>query len=156
MARPRDPTALKVAKGRSNLTKREVAEGLEREVYAADGEVAPPKWLKGEARRHFVKKAGYMAAVNRLAGANVYGSVDVEPLALMSVSYQRSREYQKEEDDARAAGDARAVDSAQGKRMREDRSYREFMKLLKLDPGSRVSVAADGGDDHGDDELSDV
>lgn len=154
MARPRDPTALKVAKGKSHMTKAEIDEGMDREVYAACGDIDPPGWLAGAALSHFRKNAEYMNGLNRAAGVNVYGSIDAEPLALMSVSFQRSKEYLLEEEKAKKAGDQKEAAAAQKKRLDEDRSYREFMKLLKLDPGNRVDVAArGGGDDDGESEF---
>ena len=79
MARPKEPMALKIAKGKKHLTVKEKSE-VEREVYAADGKIEPPPWLKGRALEHFNGKAAYMRAVNSLANRNVYGSVDVEAL----------------------------------------------------------------------------
>lgn len=157
MARPRDPTALKVAKGRSHMTKDEIDERMEREVYAAYGEIEPPDWLNGAALRHFRKNADYMERLNGLAGSNVYGSIDSEALALMSVSFQRSKEYLLEEESAKRVNDHDAMAAAQKKRLAEDKSYREFMKLLKLDPGNRVDVKGrSGGDDDGHDQFANV
>ena len=44
MARPRDPTALKVLKGKSHMTKDEKA-AIEDEIYASSGEISPPEYL---------------------------------------------------------------------------------------------------------------
>ena len=153
MARPRDPAALKELRGRSHLTKDEKAEAAQREVYAAGGEIAPPSWLAGAALAHFRKNAEYMEAVNRMAGVSVYGSTDIEPLALMSVSYQKSMEHLRAERDALDAGDAKAVVAAQRNRLAEDKNYREFAKLLKLDPGRRVDVRGGGDGDGGEGEF---
>lgn len=155
MARPRDPTALKIVKGKSHMTKDEIADGLAREVYAASGGVSPPAWLSGTALEHFVKNARYMEAINAMAGRNVYGSIDVESLALMSVSYQKSCEYLDEENAAETLDDEKAATAAQKKRLAEDRSYREFSKMLKLDPGNRVDVGSRGdGDGNGDETAA--
>ncbi len=157
MARPRDPTAHKVAKGKSHMTKAEIAEGLEHEVYASDGRIEAPAWLNDVALKHFEKNASYMRALNEMAGVNMYGSIDVEPLVLMSMSYQKSCEYLAEEQTAKTLGDKKCAEAAQKKRLAEDRSYREFAKLLKLDPGNRVDVKGRGGSD-GDvhDEFADI
>ena len=152
MARPRDPTALKILKGKSHMTKDEKSEAMDREIYAADGEIAPPSWLKGAALKHFDKNAAYMNSVNRMAGVNVYGSTDIEPLAMMSVSYQKSMEHLKAEKDALDKGDSKAVVAAQKNRLAEDKNYREFAKMLKLDPGNRVDIRG-GGDDDGEIEF---
>lgn len=137
------------------MTKAEIDERMAHEVYVAEGGISPPSWLKGMARSHFLKNAEYMEMVNAKLKVNVYGSIDAEALTLMSVSFQKSKEYLKEELDAKDAGDSKAMESAQNKRMREDRSYREFMKLLKLDPGNRVDVGSHGdGEDDGEDISS--
>ena len=47
MAKPRDPTALKVARGKSHMTKDEIDDGLSREIYASIGEISMPDWLPG-------------------------------------------------------------------------------------------------------------
>ena len=151
--RPREPMALKIAKGKKHLTKDEKTE-IEDEVYAAEGDIVPPDWLKGKALEHFEKQADYMRALNAKAGRNVYGDLDSESLTLMSVSYQKSNEYLIEEQKAKKRGDAKGQMAAHRKRLAEDRSYREFMKLLKLDPGSRVNVNGRGGEgDEDEDEF---
>lgn len=71
MARPRDPTALKVARGKAHMTKSEIEEGLSREIYAANGEIAAPDWLQGEAREIFDREAAYMRRVNVAAGVAI-------------------------------------------------------------------------------------
>jgi len=152
MARPRDPAALKILKGKSHMTKEEKTEAMEREIYASDGEIKPPHWLKGPALSHFNKNAQYMDSVNRMAGVNIYGSTDVESLVLMSMSYQKSNEYLVDEQKAKKSGDTKAASEAHKKRLAEDRSYREFSKLLKLDPGNRVDIRG-GGDDDGESEF---
>lgn len=154
MARPRDPAALKILKGKSHMTKDDKAEALANEIYAADGEIVAPSWLKSYALEHFKKNAEYMAAVNRMAGVNIYGSTDIESLTLMSMSYQKSNEYLVEEQKAIRSGDTKAAAVAQKKRLAEDRSYREFSKLLKLDPGNRVDIRGLNDDeDDGSDEF---
>lgn len=155
MARPRDPTALKIVKGKSHMTKDEKADGLAREVYAANGGVSPPAWLSGIALKHFQKNAEYMETLNAMAGRNVYGSIDVESLVLMSVSYQKSCEYLAEGQAAKTLDDKKGAEAAQKKRLAEDRSYREFSKMLKLDPGNRVDVGSHGdGDGNGDETAA--
>ena len=152
--RPREPMALKIAKGKKHLTKDE-KETVNDEVYAAEGEIVPPGWLNGMALEHFLKQADYMRAVNRITKRNVYGACDAEALALMSQSYQMSHKYLTDEMEASGEDAAALRLGAQKKRMSEDRSYREFMKLLKLDPGSRVDVGkgAGIGDDDGESEF---
>lgn len=157
MARPRDPTALKIAKGKSHMTYDEKAAGMEREVYAVSGGMSPPEWLDGIALKHFEKNAAYMETLNAEVGVNVYGDLDVESLVLMSMSYQKSCEYLDEEQAAKAIDDKKGAETAQKKRLAEDRSYREFSKLLKLDPGNRVNVAGrGGGDGDGHDEFANI
>ena len=151
--RPREPMALKIAKGKKHLSKEEMTE-IEDEVYAAEGDIVPPEWLNGMALQHFEKQARYMRALNEKAGRNVYGDLDSEALTLMSVSFQKSNEYLLEEQKAKKRGDAKAQTEAHKKRLAEDRSYREFMKLLKLDPGSRVDINGREGDgDEDEDEF---
>lgn len=147
MARPRDPTALSKAKGKAHRTKAEYAERESREVYASDGKIKAPDWLDGVALDHFEKNAAYMMEVNRLAKRNVYGSTDVEQLAMMSISFQRSTEHLLAEETAKLEGSSDRLAAAQKNRLAEDRNYREFMKLLKLDPGSRVDVNPRGAGD---------
>lgn len=147
MARPRDPTALKVARGKAHMTKSEIEEGLSREIYAANGEIAAPDWLQGEAREIFDREAAYMRRVNVAAGVAIYGETDVEGLVTMVTSYVRFNDYRKREEKARELESKQKYNSMKNK---EAATYERFRRLLKLDPSSRVDFAglkggADGG-----------
>lgn len=147
MAKPRDPTALKVARGKSHMTKDEIDDGLSREIYASIGEISMPDWLDGPAADIFEREAAYMRRVNVAAGVAIYGDTDSEPLAVMASSYARYLHYKGREEKAREGAERQRYNSMKNK---EAATYERIMRLLKLDPSSRVDFAGlKGGQDDG-------
>ena len=75
MARPRQPIQLIVAKGKKNLTKKEIAERLATEVAPCTEDLSPPKYLKVTEKKRFVKIA------EQLDKLGILGETDTETLA---------------------------------------------------------------------------
>lgn len=149
MARPRDPTALKTLKGRSHMTKDEKA-AVESEIYVSRGSIEPPDYLIDKRMiAMFNKEAAYMNRVNKEAGVAIYGDTDIEPLAIMVMSHYRYLQYQSKENSSRDLADKQRYNAMKNK---EAAVHERFMKLLKLDPSSRVDFGGSSGDD-ADDEF---
>ena len=75
MARPRQPIALIQAKGRTNLTKKEIEQRMAEEVQPCDDDIRAPSYLTIKQKTHFDKLA------NQLAKIKILGETDVEALA---------------------------------------------------------------------------
>lgn len=75
MARPRQPIALIQAKGRKNLTKKEIEQRMAEEVQPCDDDIRAPSYLTIKQKTHFDKLA------NQLAKIKILGETDVEALA---------------------------------------------------------------------------
>lgn len=75
MARPRQPIALIQAKGRKNLTKKEIEQRMAEEVQPCSDDVRAPSYLTIKQRTHFDKLA------NQLTKIKILGETDVEALA---------------------------------------------------------------------------
>lgn len=104
--------------------------------------ITPPEWLRGEALRTFEKNAAYMDEINVAAGYAVYDEGDVEALALMSVSYQKSLEHLASATKLKQEGANRAAAAENRARIQEDGNYQSFMRLLRLDPQGRAEMRA--------------
>ena len=149
MARPRDPTALKVLKGKSHMTNDEKA-AIDSEIYASDGHIEPPAELTEKRQiEMFMKEAAYMERVNKEAGVAVYGDTDIEALTVLVMSYFKYLEYQRKEMNCRDLANKQKYNAMKYK---EDAVHDRFMKLLKLDPSSRVDFGG-SSDDDADDEF---
>lgn len=150
MARPRDPTALKALKGKSHMTKDEKA-AIEDEIYVSEGEITPPDYLTDKRMiAMFKKEAAYMERVNKEAGVAIYGDTDIEGLAIMVMSHYRYLQYQSREMNARDLTDKQKYNSMKNK---EAAVHERFMRLLKLDPSSRVDFGSGASGDDADDEF---
>lgn len=75
MAGQRQPLKLIEANGRSHMTKDEIEERKKSEVPPVKGEMRPPAYLKGKAKKRFVYLCG------ELDKLGVIGTTDVEALA---------------------------------------------------------------------------
>ena len=75
MARPRQPIQLIVAKGKKNLTKKEIAERLATEVAPCTEDLSPPKYLTATEKKRFSKIA------EQLDKLGILGETDTETLA---------------------------------------------------------------------------
>lgn len=75
MARPRQPIQLIVAKGKKNLTKKEIAERLATEVAPCADDIGAPKYLNATEKRRFNKIA------EQLDKLGILGETDTETLA---------------------------------------------------------------------------
>lgn len=150
MARPRDPTALKALKGKSHMTKDEKA-ATEDEIYASEGAIEPPDYLTDKRMiAMFRKEAAYMERVNKEAGVAIYGDTDIEGLAIMVMSHYRYLQYQSRENNARDLSDKQKYNAMKNK---EAAVHERFMRLLKLDPSSRVDFGGGSSGDDADDEF---
>ncbi len=149
MARPRDPTALKVLKGKSHMTNDEKA-AVEDEIYASSGKIEVPDYLTDTRMvAMFKKEAAYMERVNAAAGVAIYGDTDIEALATMVMSHYRYLHYLNKENKCRDIADKQRYNMMKNK---EAAVHERFMRLLKLDPSSRVDFGNASGDD-ADDEF---
>ena len=151
MSRPRDPTALKALKGKSHMTKDEIAK-IADEIYVAEGDIEPPDYLTDKRmQKLFNKHADYMRRVNKAAGVAIYGDTDIEALSVMVMSHFRYLQYQELEKKTKEITDRARYNQMKNK---EAATHERFMKLLKLDPASRVDFGgADGGGADGEDEF---
>ena len=75
MAGPRQPIQLIVAKGKKNLTKKEIAERLATEVAPCSEDLSPPKYLKATEKKRFTKIS------EQLDKIGILGETDTETLA---------------------------------------------------------------------------
>lgn len=86
MARPREPIDLIIAKGKKNLTKKEIEERRAQEVKAPNDKVEPPSYLPEELKEEFNRIA------NELIEIGIMSNLDCEALARFIVS---ESQYQK-------------------------------------------------------------
>lgn len=150
MARPRDPTALKRLKGKSHMTKDE-KEAVQSEIYVSDGKIEPPDYLTDKRMiAMFRKEASYMCRVNKEAGVNVYGDTDIEALAIMVMSHYRYLQYQSKENNARDIAERQRYNAMKNK---EAAVHERYLRLLKLDPSSRVDFSSSSSGDDADAEF---
>ena len=75
MAGPRQPIQLVVAKGKKNLTKKEIADRLATEIAPCTDEIIAPKYLKASEKKRFMKIA------EQLDKLGILGETDTETLA---------------------------------------------------------------------------
>ena len=75
MAGPRQPIQLVVAKGKKNLTKKEIADRLATEIAPCTDEIVAPKYLKASEKKRFMKIA------EQLDKLGILGETDTETLA---------------------------------------------------------------------------
>ena len=75
MARPRQPVQLVVAKGKKNLTKKEIAERLDTELAPITDDLSAPSYLNATEKKRFVKIAV------QLDKLGILGETDTETLA---------------------------------------------------------------------------
>lgn len=153
--RKRAPTAILKERGKKHLTKPEEAQRLSEEVYAASGGIEPPEWLGPVARELFLKEAEYMSRVNTVTGKAMYGAEDIEPLAVMAASYERALVYARLEKAARDPDAKKDCNQMKGK---EQATYERMLKLLSLDPSSRVHFPelGGGGDAGTGEDIADI
>lgn len=75
MARPREPVALVVAKGKKHLTKEEIAERQAREIKVPFTDIKPPRYLNTKQKKTFKELAGKLLAIK------IYTELDADALA---------------------------------------------------------------------------
>lgn len=80
MARPRQPIDLLVAKGRKNLTKKEIEERRKQEVKAPADNIEPPSYLPANLRKEFNRLAKEMVEIG------IMSNLDCEALARAIIS----------------------------------------------------------------------
>lgn len=150
MARPRDPTALKALRGKSHMTKDE-KDQISDEIYVSEGKIEPPEYLTDKRMiKMFRKEAAYMERVNDAAGVPIYGDTDIEALGVLVMSHYRYLQYQSKENQAKDLSDKQRYNAMKNK---EAAVHERFLKLLKLDPSSRVDFGGASGDDADEDEF---
>lgn len=80
MARPRQPIDLLVAKGKKNLTKKEIEERRTQEIKAPSDNIAPPSYLNQKLKKEFIRIA------EELKNIGIMSNLDNEALARFVVS----------------------------------------------------------------------
>ncbi|MBS6503888.1 MAG: phage terminase small subunit P27 family [Clostridium sp.] len=86
MAKPREPIDLIVAKGKKNLSKKEIEERKKREVKAPSENIQPPLYLPDELKEEFIKIA------SKLKDIGIISDLDITALGRFLVSeYQYQR-----------------------------------------------------------------
>ena len=90
MAGPRQPIQLIVAKGKKNLTKKEIAERLASEVAPCPEDLSPPKYLKATEKKRFTKIA------EQLDKLGILGETDTETLARYVTAQSQYEKITKE------------------------------------------------------------
>lgn len=75
MARPRQPIQLVMAKGKKNLTKKEIADRLAVEIAPCTDDLSAPKYLSAAEKKRFAKIA------EQLDKLGILGETDTETLA---------------------------------------------------------------------------
>ena len=90
MARPREPINLLEAKGKSHMTKAEIAERRDSEVQPCTDGIEAPAYLSAAQKKHFVKLAGQLEKIK------IMGETDVDTLARYVVAELQYRDIVKE------------------------------------------------------------
>ncbi len=90
MAGPRQPIQLVVAKGKKNLTKKEIADRLATELAPCTDESRAPKYLKATEKKRFMKIAG------QLDKLGILGETDTETLARYVTAQSQYEKITKE------------------------------------------------------------
>lgn len=92
MARPREPINLLEAKGRSHMTKAEIADRRDSEVQPCTDGIEAPVYLSAAQKKHFVKLAGQLEKIK------IMGETDVDTLAryvVAEMNYQAAVKAQR-------------------------------------------------------------
>lgn len=90
MAGARQPIQLVVAKGKKNLTKKEIADRLASEVAPCTDEITAPKYLKASEKKRFMKIA------SQLDKLGILGETDTETLARYVTAQSQYEKITKE------------------------------------------------------------
>ena len=90
MAGPRQPIQLVVAKGKKNLTKKEIADRLATEIAPCTDEIIAPKYLKASEKKRFMKIA------EQLDKLGILGETDTETLARYITAQSQYEKITKE------------------------------------------------------------
>lgn len=80
MAGPRQPIDLLLAKGKKNLTKKEIEERKKREIKAKSDNIEPPSYLPANLRKEFNRLADEMVDIG------IMSNLDCEALARAIIS----------------------------------------------------------------------
>lgn len=75
MARPREPVALVLAKGKKHLTKEEIEQRQAREIQVPFIDIKPPRYLNTKQKKTFKDLAGKLLAIK------IYTELDADALA---------------------------------------------------------------------------
>ncbi len=129
MPKPREPIALIQAKGKKNLTKKEIEERTASEVKPCTDEIAAPSFLTAAQKKLFNKLAGQLEKIK------IMGETDVDALARYVVAqglYERAvkdlraaQKAQPKGDDATTASMAEWVSMMDQLDKRQDRYFKQ-------------------------------
>jgi hypothetical protein len=120
------------------------------EIYASSGDIVPPDHLTDpDMLAMFRKEAAYMERVNKAAGVAIYGDTDIEALATLVLSHFKYLAYKDEEE---LAQNLEAKQKYNAMKNKEAAVHERYLRLLKLDPSSRVDFGG-SQDDAEDDEF---
>lgn len=116
MARPREPVALVLAKGKKHLTKEEIAERQAREVQVPFTDIVPPGYLSSKQKKTFQELAGKLQAIK------IYTELDADALGRYVIAQDLYVAYTRALNKQIKAGDIDGMKAAQGL---QDKAFRQ-------------------------------
>lgn len=129
MARPREPVALVVAKGKKHLTKEEIAERQAREIQVPFTEIKPPTYLSAKQKKTFEGLAGKLLAIK------IYTELDADALARYIIAQDLYISYTKAINDLIKKGNLVLLKEVQNM---QDKAFRQAQSSAR-DLGLTIS-----------------
>lgn len=129
MARPREPVALVLAKGKKHLTKEEIAERQAREVQVPFTDIVPPGYLSSKQKKTFQELAGKLQAIK------IYTELDADALGRYVIAQDLYVAYTRALNKQIKAGDIDGMKAAQGL---QDKAFRQAQSSAR-DLGLTIS-----------------
>lgn len=116
MARPREPVALVLAKGKKHLTREEIAERQAREVQVPFTDILAPSYLSAKQKKVFQELAGKLLAIK------IYTELDADALGRYIIAQDLYVAYTRALNKQIKAGDIEGMKAAQGL---QDKAFRQ-------------------------------
>lgn len=129
MARPREPVALVLAKGKKHLTKEEIAERQAREVQVPFTDIVAPSYLSSKQKKVFQELAGKLLAIK------IYTELDADALGRYIIAQDLYVAYTRALNKQIKAGDIEGMKAAQGL---QDKAFRQAQSSAR-DLGLTIS-----------------
>lgn len=130
MARPREPVALVMAKGKKHLTKEEIADRQDREIQVPFTDILAPSYLSSKQKKIFQELAGKLLAIK------IYTELDADALGRyiiaqdLYVAYTRTLNKQIKARDIEGMKDAQCL---------QDKAFRQAQSSAR-DLGLTIST----------------